>query len=55
MPEVVVVPALFGDKPIMRRLRQLYLYDFTEFNGDNLPEHGEFHDRYFDLYWNQTN
>jgi len=35
----------------MRRLLELYLYDFTEFLPHELNEHGEFGYRYLDHYW----
>lgn len=41
----------YGDKAVLRRMLELYLYDFTEFTGDDLDEHGEFGYRYLDHYW----
>ena len=46
-----VEPATLSDKPVLRRLLQLYLYDFTEFAPEDLDEHGEYAYRYLDHYW----
>ena len=48
---VKVTPASYEEKPVLRRLLELYLYDFTEFIGGDLNEHGEFVYRYLDHYW----
>ena len=48
---VEVRVAAFEEKAVLRRLMQLYLYDFTEFLDHELDEHGEFGNRYFDHYW----
>jgi predicted acetyltransferase len=48
---VALEPIAYGDKPVLRRMLELYLYDFTEFTGDDLDEHGEFGYRYLDHYW----
>ena len=34
-PARKVSPAAFEEKPVLRRLLELYLYDFTEFTGDD--------------------
>ncbi len=48
---VEVVAAALADKPVLRRLLQLYLYDFTEFAPQELDEHAEYPYRYLDHYW----
>ncbi|MBA4179393.1 MAG: GNAT family N-acetyltransferase [Anaerolinea sp.] len=48
---VELEPVAYTHKPVLRRLLELYLYDFTEFTGDDLNEHGEFGYRYLDHYW----
>lgn len=48
---VEVVRALVSDKAVLRRLLQLYHYDFSEWNGDDVDEHGEFAHSYLDQYW----
>ena len=49
--KVEVQAAAFEDKAVVRRLMELYLYDFTEFLPHELNEHGEFGYRYLDHYW----
>lgn len=48
---VEVVRARMGDKAVLRRLLQLYHYDFSEWTGDDVDEHGEFAHTYLDHYW----
>jgi predicted acetyltransferase len=50
-PQLEVVRASLSDKAVLRRLVQLYHYDFSEWNGDDVDEHGEFAHRYLDHYW----
>ncbi len=49
--EVTVEIAGAEEKPVLHRLLQLYLYDFTEFIGGELSAHGEYEDPYLDHYW----
>ncbi len=48
---VMVEPATIDAKSVIRRLMQLYLYDFTEFLSIEIDEHGEFANTYLDHYW----
>jgi predicted acetyltransferase len=48
---VELVAASVNDKAVLRRLLQLYHYDFSEWNGDDVDEHGEFAHVYLDHYW----
>lgn len=48
---VTLEPVAFGEKPVLRRLMQLYLHDMSEFTADDIGEHGEFDYRYLDHYW----
>lgn len=48
---VEVVRASTEDRTVVRRLLQLYHYDFSEFDGADVDSHGEFLHRYFDHYW----
>ena len=48
---VALEPVAYTDTAVLRRMLGLYLYDFTEFTGDDLDEHGEFGYRYLDHYW----
>ena len=49
--DVAVVEALDDDRTVVRRLLQLYHYDFSEFDGSDVNPHGEYLHRYFDEYW----
>jgi predicted acetyltransferase len=46
-----VTEALDDDRPVVRRLLQLYHYDFSEFDDSDVNLHGEYLHRYFDEYW----
>jgi hypothetical protein len=43
---VELVQASIHDKTVLRRLLQFYHYDFSEWNGDDVDEHGEFAHQY---------
>ncbi len=49
--DVTIEPVRYEEKPVLRRMLQLYLYDFSEFEQLELNEHGEFDYRYLDHYW----
>ncbi len=49
--DVQVVEASIEQKPVLHRLMQLYLYDTSEFTGDDASPDGVFTYRYFDEYW----
>ena len=46
-----LLEAMEGDRPVLRRLLELYRYDFSEFDGADVGAHGEFGYRYLDHYW----
>ena len=46
-----VVEARERDRPVLRRLLELYRHDFSEFDGADVGPHGEFGYRYLDHYW----
>jgi predicted acetyltransferase len=50
---VKVKEALVGDKPVLERLMQLYLYDFSELEGGDLDEEALFEYKYLDSYWTE--
>jgi predicted acetyltransferase len=52
--DVQVAEALDDDRTVVRRLLQLYHYDFSEFDGSDLNSHGEYLHRYFDEYWTDS-
>lgn len=51
MLELTLAP--IEEKPLLRQLMQLYLYDFSEFTGDDLPEDGLFSYPYLERYWDE--
>jgi predicted acetyltransferase len=51
---VEVTEALDDDRTVIRRLLQLYHYDFSEFDGGDVNPHGEYLHPYFDEYWTDS-
>ena len=49
--DVAVAEALDDDRTVIRRLLQLYHYDFSEFDDSDVNPHGEYLHRYLDEYW----
>jgi predicted acetyltransferase len=49
--EVQVIPAEPEHKAVVRRLLELYRYDFSEFDGSDVDRHGEYGYSYLDAYW----
>jgi predicted acetyltransferase len=49
--QVEVVEAADDDRTVIRRLLQLYHYDFSEFDDADVNSHGEYLHRYLDEYW----
>jgi predicted acetyltransferase len=43
--------ARVSEKPVLRNLLQLCLHDYSEFNGEDVDEHGIFNYDYLDNYW----
>jgi hypothetical protein len=39
------------EKPVLRKMLELYAYDFSEIDKDDLNDHGEFGYGYLDYYW----
>lgn len=50
---VTVEHASESAKPVVRRLLELNAHDFSEFDGRDVSEHGEFGYRYLDHYWSE--
>ena len=48
-----VVDASETDRPVLRRLIELYRHDFSEFDDTDVDSHGEFGYRYLDHYWTE--
>jgi predicted acetyltransferase len=43
-----------ADKALLRRLMELYLYDFSEFTEEDVNEHGLYGYEHLDHYWTQA-
>jgi len=52
---VQIKEASIEQKPVLERLYQLYLYDFSEFEGSDVNQDGLFEYKYLDLYWTEAN
>ncbi|MCL2407002.1 MAG: GNAT family N-acetyltransferase [Defluviitaleaceae bacterium] len=48
---IEIITAAKSHKPVLRQLIELYEYDFTEFEDNDVDEHGFFGYRYLDHYW----
>lgn len=53
--EIEVLRAEEGHQPVLRHLLQLYKYDFTAFDPEDVNEDGLFDYEYFDRYWTEAN
>lgn len=50
---VQVAEAAADEKPLLRRLLELYRHDMSEFDGADLSPHGLYGYRYLDHYWTE--
>jgi predicted acetyltransferase len=46
-----ISPASIQEKIVLQNLMQLYLYDFSEIDGDDVDDSGRFTYGFLDLYW----
>jgi len=53
--DIKLEKASIEEKSILRNLMELYNYDFTEFDPDDVNEHGLFGYKYLDHYWTEEN
>ena len=53
MPEVELHPAQIEDKAILRHLLELYAYDFSDYDGADVDEHGLYGYQRLDHYWTE--
>ncbi|MCP1310533.1 GNAT family N-acetyltransferase [Paenibacillus tyrfis] len=51
--DIVVSKAAEEQKSVVRNLLELYKYDFTEFDPEDVNEHGLFEYPYLDHYWTE--
>ncbi len=49
-----ILPASLEDKPLIQRMMEFYLYDFSAFDHSDLDEHGHFGYPHLDLYWTES-
>jgi len=54
MLEIELQEASRGDRSILRNLLELYIYDFSEYTGNDLDEHGFYGYDYLDRYWTEA-
>jgi len=52
--EIRINPASLEEKSILRHLLELYAYDFSEFSGEDVDNHGLYGYNYLDNYWTET-
>ena len=52
--KIEVLPASVNDKSLIQRMMELYQYDFTEFEDNDLDSHGYFGYPYLDHYWSES-
>ena len=51
---ITVRPVPFEEKPVLRNLIHLYLYDMSEFDNEDVGSHGLFEYKYLDHYWTEA-
>jgi predicted acetyltransferase len=51
--EIEIHKAAYPDKSILRNLLELCQHDYSEFNGQEIDEHGLFGYSYLDNYWTE--
>jgi predicted acetyltransferase len=53
LPHITVLEAAYADKPVLRRLLELYGHDFSELTDADVDEHGAYGYGYLDQYWTE--
>jgi predicted acetyltransferase len=53
--DIAVETAPVGEKPVIERLLEFYIYDYSEFTGWDVNGQGQFGYRYLDNYWTEAN
>ena len=51
--KINILPASVNDKPILQRMMELYQYDFSEFQNNDLDAQGCFGYPFLDYYWSE--
>lgn len=52
--DIVICPAAIEQKPVLAQLMELYMYDFSEFSGEDVSECGYYGYKYMDNYWTEA-
>ena len=53
--DIAVTAAPITEKPVIERLLELYIYDYSEFMGWDVDGEGRFGYRYLDNFWTEDN
>lgn len=51
--KIEIIKVAREDKSVLRNMMELYLYDFSEYDGADLNEHGLYEYEYIDPYWTE--
>lgn len=49
--KIELIKVTESDKSVLRNLIELYSYDFSEFDNEDVNSHGLYDYKYFDYYW----
>ena len=52
--EIEIKLAKYDEKPLLKKMLELHLYDMSVFDDYDLSKFGEYGYRYLDLYWTET-
>ncbi|GAB2560107.1 GNAT family N-acetyltransferase [Gracilibacillus alcaliphilus] len=52
--EILVRSVEENEKSVLRQLMELYAYDFSEFNGEDVNQYGFYGYRFLDHYWTES-
>ena len=52
--EIEIKLAEYDEKPLLKKMLELHLYDMSVFDDYDLSKFGEYGYRYLDLYWTET-
>ena len=53
--KIEIIQPIVERKEILKNLLELYQYDFSEFESEDVDENGLFGYKYLDCYWNEPN
>jgi predicted acetyltransferase len=51
--EITIEQVAISEKSVLRNLLELYLYDFSEYDGADVNIHGLYQYEYLDVYWTE--